>query len=190
MPDQARVRILDAVIDCLGRYGIAKTTVDDAARSAGMSRATIYRHFPDGKDQLISEAIARAVEIFFTDLAVAVDDSADFATLFERALLFAHRAVVEHAVLQKVAQTEPERLMPQLSESAPLVQAAVRDYLAEKLRHESLAEGLSPEEAAEWLSRMGISFVFTGGCWDLSDPAEVRHLVRQELLVGILASPT
>ena len=120
-----RARILAATVVCLGRYGIAKTTVDDAAREAGVARATVYRHFPDGKEQLIGESITWAVDQFFHELAQAVAAAPDFPTLLEQALIYAHRAVDEHVVLQKVLETEPERLLPQLSQSAPQVQAVL-----------------------------------------------------------------
>ena len=189
MTDDARTRILRATVACLGRYGIAKTNVDDAAREAGVARATVYRHFPDGKDQLIAESITWAVAQFFTELAVAVADAPDFATFLEQALVHARRAVDEHEVLQKVLETEPERLLPQLTQSAPLVMATLGDYLAERLEGEELRPGVDPEEAGDWLARMGLSFTLAEGGWDLSDPAEVRRLVRQELLAPILAEP-
>jgi AcrR family transcriptional regulator len=184
--DDARTRILSATVECLGRYGIAKTTVDDAARQAGVARATVYRHFPEGRDQLIAEAITWAVGQFFTDLAAAVGDSEDFPTLIERALVHAHRAVDEHVVLQKVLETEPERLLPQLTQSAPQVQAVLRHYLADKLREAPLLDGVDPDQAGDWLARMGLSFILAQGRWDLTDPADVRRLVRGELLVAIL----
>jgi len=187
--DDSRTLILAATVVCLGRYGIAKTTVDDAAREAGVARATVYRHFGDGKDQLIAEAITWAVAQFFNDLAEAVADSPDFATMLERALVHAHRAVDEHEVLQKVMETEPERLLPQLTQSAPLVQAAVKGYFAEWLSREDLCDGVEADRAADWLSRMGLSFIISGGRWDLGDPAVVCRLVREELLIGILAAP-
>lgn len=184
--EDPRSRILAATVECLGRYGIAKTTVDDAAREAGVARATVYRHFPDGKEQLIAEAITWAVGQFFGDLAREVADSPDFATLLERALLHAHRAVAEHVVLQKVLETEPERLLPQLTQSAPQVQAVLRGYLAERLAAEDLRPDIDPDEAADWLARMGLSFILAEGRWDLTDPAAVRRLVRDELLAPIL----
>ncbi|WP_421119663.1 TetR/AcrR family transcriptional regulator [Aquihabitans daechungensis] len=186
MPDDARDRILGATVVCLGRYGIAKTTVDDAAREAGIARATVYRYFPDGKEQLIGESITWAVGQFFHELAVSIADAPDFPTLLEEALVHAHQAVAEHVVLQKVLETEPERLLPQLTQSAPQVQAVLRDYLADKLRHESLLPGVDPLEAGDWLARMGLSFILAEGRWDLTDPASVRRLVREELLVSIL----
>ena len=186
MTDDPRDRILAATVACLGRYGIAKTTVDDAAREAGVARATVYRYFPEGRDQLISEAITWAVGQFFWDLAGAVDQSSDFPTLLEQALAHAHRAVAEHVVLQKVLETEPERLLPQLTQSAPQVQEVLRDYLADKLRGEPLLPGVDPVEAGDWLARMGLSFILAQGRWDLDDPASIRRLVREELLVSIL----
>lgn len=186
MSEDARTRILEATVACLGRYGIAKTTVDDAAREAGVARATVYRHFPDGKDQVIAEAITWAVRRFFEDLAVAVQGAPDFPTLLEQAIAHAHRAVDEHVVLQKVLETEPERLLPQLTQSAPQVQAVLRDYLADLLRAEDLLPGVDPVDAGDWLARMGLSFILASGRWDLDDPADVRRLVREELLVAIL----
>jgi AcrR family transcriptional regulator len=186
VPDDPRDRILGATVVCLGRYGIAKTTVDDAAREAGLARATVYRHFPDGKEQLIAESITWAVAQFFHELAVSIADAPDFPTLVEDALVHAHRAVAEHVVLQKVLETEPERLLPQLTQSAPQVQAVLRDYLADKLRDEPLLPGVDPLEAGDWLARMGLSFILAQGRWDLTDPASVRRLVRGELLVTIL----
>lgn len=187
MTEDARTRILEAGIVCLGRDGIAKTTVDDAAREAGVARATVYRHFPDGKDQLIGETITWAVGQFFADLAAAVVDAPDFACLLEQAIMHAHRAVEEHEVLQKVLETEPERLLPQLSQSAPMVQVAVRGFFAEKLADEDLRAGVDVDWAADWLARMGLSFILAEGRWDLKDPAVVRRLVREELLAPILA---
>ena len=184
--EDPRDRILAATVVCLGRYGIAKTTVDDAAREAGVARATVYRHFPDGKEQLIAESITWAVGQFFWGLAEAVAGAPDFPTLLEEALLHAHRAVADHAVLQKVLETEPERLLPQLTQSAPQVQEVLRDYLADLLRQERLLPGVDPVEAGDWLARMGLSFILAGGQWDLGDPASVRRLVRGELLVAIL----
>ena len=51
------LRIRDAALVCIGRFGLAKTTVDDIAREAGCSRATLYRYF-DGKPAILRAAVA------------------------------------------------------------------------------------------------------------------------------------
>ena len=188
VPDDPRDRILDAAVDCIGQVGIAKTTIGQAARQAGVGRATVYRHFPGGRDQLVSEVITREVSRFFIRLSYAVDGSPDFATRLERGLAFAHRAVAEHELLQKVVETEPERLLPHLSESAPQVLAVLHDYFVPLLEQERerLRPGVEADVAADWLARMVLSFIIAGGAWDLDDPAQVRTLVRGHLLAGIL----
>ena len=50
-------RIVDATLRCVGRWGLAKTTLDDVAREAGCSRATVYRLFPGGKDSLFGTLV-------------------------------------------------------------------------------------------------------------------------------------
>ena len=46
---------------------------------------------------------------------------------------------------------------------------------------------MTPEDGADWLARIGISLILAPGRWDLEDPVVVRRLVRERLLVGILA---
>ena len=67
-----RERILEAGLACVARYGMAKTTVEDVARLAGLSRATVYRYFPGGKDQVIREVIACEMGRFFRRVGEAV----------------------------------------------------------------------------------------------------------------------
>src|SRR5207244_71690 len=73
-------RLLQATFACVARYGIAKTTVEDVAREAGISRATVYRQFPGGKDQLVADTIRWESTRFFADLAVAIEHSPDFVS--------------------------------------------------------------------------------------------------------------
>src|SRR5713101_6867082 len=101
MEPPVRDRILGATYACIARYGLAKTTMEDAAREAGLSRATVYRHFPGGRDELVREVIVWETARFFLRLADAVTGIKGFADQLEEALLFAHEAIEAHEVLQK-----------------------------------------------------------------------------------------
>ena len=46
--------ILSAAYACFERYGIRKTTIDDIAQEAGVSRATMYRYFAS-KEQVLDK---------------------------------------------------------------------------------------------------------------------------------------
>ena len=190
MSTPPRERLLEATYACVARYGIAKTTVEDVARQAGLSRATVYRHFPGGKDQLVNSTIAWEAGRFFERLAIAVADAPDLETLLSDALMFAHVAFEEHAVLQKVLETEPELLLPQLTVENDRLIAFIRTFLAGPLERERgrgrLAPGVDVERAADHIARLVLSFVGTPGRWDLTDRSQVSELVRTELLAGIL----
>jgi AcrR family transcriptional regulator len=181
----ARLRILEATYTCVARYGLAKTTVEDAARVSGMARATLYRYFPGGREQLVAEVIAWEAERFFERLAAAVGDSEGLDELLEEALFFAHRAVEEHEVLQKILQTEPDRLLPQLTVESTRIISYIRAFLIPHMEEQSRAAGLEPEEAADFAARMLLSFTGSPGRWDLSDRVQVKDLVRTEVLAAL-----
>lgn len=182
-----RERLLEAAYECIKRHGLAKTTVEDVAKESGLSRASVYRTFPGGRDELIREVVAWQIGVFFTDLASAVADAEGFEEVVERALLQAHRAIGEHEVLQKLLLTEPERLVPtvtmETSRFVPLIAAFVEPYLA----RETLRPGVDRREAATYVARMVVSHIASPGRWDLADPAQVQALVRAEILAGIVA---
>ena len=183
-----RDRILAAAYACIARYGLAKTTVEDVARESGLSRASIYRTFPGGRDELIREVISWEIGRFFADLAHAVADADGFEDVVERALLHAHRAVGEHVVLQHLLLTEPEKLVPQItmetSRFVPLIAAFAEPYLAQ----ETLRPGIDRRQAADYVARMVVSHIASPGRWDLADEDQVQSLVRTEILAGIVAS--
>jgi AcrR family transcriptional regulator len=53
----ARQGFLDAAMRCFERLGAERTTMVDIAREAGVTRQTLYNHFPGGKDTLVGELI-------------------------------------------------------------------------------------------------------------------------------------
>jgi AcrR family transcriptional regulator len=181
-----RERVLEATYECVARYGLAKTTVEDVTRVAKVSRASIYRYFPGGRDELMNAVIAWETGRFFGRLAEAVAGAPDFASLLEEALFFAHRAVEEHGVLQKVLQTEPELLLPQLTIESDRVLGFICQFLVPYLERETLRPGMDVQQAADYVSRMLLSFISNQGRWDLSDRRQVAELVRTELIAGIL----
>jgi AcrR family transcriptional regulator len=52
-----RQQIFDAATACFDRYGLRRTTMDDVAEAAGVSRKTVYNYFAN-KNVLIGEVIA------------------------------------------------------------------------------------------------------------------------------------
>ncbi len=64
------MRIIDGALVCLARHGTVKTTVDDVAREAGVSRATVYRAFPGGRDEILGAVVDTEMARLFSALGV------------------------------------------------------------------------------------------------------------------------
>lgn len=190
MESGPRRRVLDAAFACVARYGFAKVTVEDIAREAELSRATIYRHFPGGKDEVLGAMVAMEMDEFFARMAATVADAPDFTALLEAAFAFAHREIAAHAVLQSVLATEPDRLLPYMTVEQGRILDAVIAYLRPLLAAEAAAGRVRPgvdiDAAAAYVAGMGLSVMATPGRVDLTDPTAVRELVRHELLAGIM----
>jgi AcrR family transcriptional regulator len=189
-PADLRDPVLAGAYACIADHGLAKVTLDDVAKASGVSRATIYRLFPGGRDQLLRETVGWEMNRFFAALADAVADAPDLPRRLETALTFAHRAVRDHAVLQKTLAQEPGALLPLMTVEQHRVIRYISDYLGPVLATEEAAGRLRPgvdvDHAADFLARMGLSLIGSPGRWDLEDPDAVRTLVRTELLAGIL----
>jgi AcrR family transcriptional regulator len=185
MPGDVRERLLQATYDCVARWGLAKTTVEDVARQAGVSRATVYRYFPGGREELISAVVSWEFARFFLRLYDEVHEAATLEEVMERGLAFAHRSLVEHEVLQRILQTEPEILLPRLTVESNETHKLVAAFLAPYLVRHGLSEGTDLDTAADFLARMVLSYIGSPGRWDLNDPEQVARLVRAELLAGI-----
>ena len=186
---EVRDRILTATIEVVAGTGLAGLRMEEVARVAGVGRATLYRYFPGGKEQLVNEAITWEVGRFFRDLALEVADAPDLRGRLERGLMFAHRSMAGHEALATVLEADREQFLPRLHETSPLVVAVVRDYLTPAVAAQQLRPGVDVDEAAEYLARMVLSFIPSPGQWDLTDPAEVARLVDRQFLAGILAPP-
>jgi len=191
-PLTVRDRLLAATYRCVERFGLGKTTIEDVAKESGASRATIYRQFPGGRDELLLETVGWELSNYFNELADHVRDAPDLAELLSRGLAFAHRSVAEHAVLRKIMQTEPERLLPLLTTEATKTLPFIADFLLPYLRREAeagrLRAGVDCETAADYLARSILSLIGAPGRWDLDDPAQITELVHGELLGGIEAA--
>jgi AcrR family transcriptional regulator len=182
-----RVRLVDGALRCLARQGIAKTTVDDIAREAGLSRATAYRTFPGGKDDILAAVVETEVARLFSSLAVLMGEAHDLEDVLVAGMVESARRLRSHPALSYLLAHEPGAVLPQLTFAGQDRVLLVAGDLAAPF----FARWLEPEQAsraAEWAVRIVLAYCSDQTpATDLTDPAETRGLVRAFVLPGILA---
>ena len=67
-----RDAIISAAFACFRTRGLAKTTIVDIARAAGVSRSTFYEYFRD-KETIVEACAEAASQRFYRNMAKAID---------------------------------------------------------------------------------------------------------------------
>ena len=175
--DVLEQRLIAGMLDCIGRWGVAKTTADDIARAAGVSRATLYRAFPGGKEVAFDALVRHELERFFAQVEDRLQEAESLEDLLVVGAVEAARFLFGHEALGYLLQHEPQRVLPSYGGlQGPLAIATgfVRPHLARFVADSDLAS-----EAAELVVRLLLSYATDPSPWlDLTDPGSVRRFVR------------
>src|SRR5918911_266797 len=99
-------KVVDGALRAIARFGLAKLTVDDVAREAGISRATLYRYFP-GRGAVLAAVIRSETERLQRGLDDALGEATTLAEALTAVAGFGARAFAGHAALQHLLATEP-----------------------------------------------------------------------------------
>jgi AcrR family transcriptional regulator len=157
-----RTRILDAAFRTVATYGLSRFTVDDVARTADLSRQTVYRYF-DSKDALIVALVFREEEEFIEGVRRAHAEAATLEEAMERAMLYCLRLAREHPLLDRLLESEPEVLLPYLTTRAGGLIARGRAVIEELAAARSDVRPELVHRAADLATRAVISYVLTPG---------------------------
>lgn len=184
-------RLVQAAIRCLDDVALTELGLEAVAHEAGLSRATLYRVFPNGRDELLRTALASEVAEFWHNLAEAVAAETTLEGRLTRGLVDGVRRIENHGLLQRLVHQEAEQFAPMLDELEPSVFALLSAYLADLL--ERFSSDLAPEvdrnEASRYLATLILSYLGSPASVDFTDENRVAELVRTQLLGGIL-TPT
>ncbi|MBG0830878.1 TetR/AcrR family transcriptional regulator [Planomonospora sp. ID67723] len=96
--------VLDAAREVVLAVGVRRTTLTDVARRAGVSRMTVYRHWPDVRS-LVADLMTR--EWVLVAGGFATEDPVTAAVGVVRALR-------GHPLWRKIVEVDPELLLPYL----------------------------------------------------------------------------
>ncbi|OBH96557.1 TetR/AcrR family transcriptional regulator, partial [Mycobacterium sp. E2733] len=176
-----RDQILDAANECFTQLGIQRTSVQDVARMAKVSRGTIYRYFVD-RDVLIEAAIEHGAQRFYREVAAAM---AKKATLAEQvgAMAETHaRILLDHRTRNRLMADDAELMRHMISDGDTAVRRTTKflePYVRDARDRGEVGAGVDVTAASEWLARIIWSFstVNEAQTFDMSKPDTVRRYV-------------
>ena len=171
------MRVLDATRACIDELGLTKVTVDDIVSRSGLSRATIYRLFPGGREILFEAMRVRELEVFFEKLRGEAEGATDLGDLLARCIVVASRELADDDHLATLLAAERGEVLGQLTvDGVPRVVLMATHVIT------PLAEQYVSHEAAvqivEVLARLVISYFLAPSTRvDFTDYASVRQFL-------------
>ncbi|MBB2940852.1 AcrR family transcriptional regulator [Actinoplanes lutulentus] len=190
--DPYRERILVAAAEQFRTLGIRRSSMDDVARRAGVSRITVYRRFA-AKTALVDELLLRELRDYVAEFRRVVGEQTTGEGRLVEGFVASLRAARGNRLVSGLLVADPETVVPLMTTEGGPVLGAVRDFVAGQLRHDQ-DDGLIPATVdtglvAEVVARLALSFFVTPESRvDVDDDDQLRSFARTVL--GPLVAPT
>jgi AcrR family transcriptional regulator len=178
-------RILEAAEHCMGRRGL-RVSINDVAIEAGLSRRTVYHHFPN-RDALVGAVLRRTAAAFIAAIEPYVDRSASLADqVAEVAVLITeHREDIEFTLVNPKQRADSLLAVVLTFHLDHLVDSLIEFWETRVLAGMERGEvpgGLDAKQVSEWIIRQTFSFALMPPVVvDLDDPDAIRAFVRRHL---------
>ncbi len=183
--DELFDRVAAAALDEFAEHGIRRTSMEDVARRAGVSRMTIFRRFTS-KQGLVEVVIAREVRRGMEELDLLWESAETLEDRLVAGFEFAGRYVRGHPLFDRLLRSEPEVLLPPLTLDGGPVLKLYRSLIAHRLQAEVNAGRAATSDidgVAEVIARLAISLLLTrDGTITPDDPNSILRLVNLTLL--------
>jgi len=188
--DEPNAAVLDAAFELFCRHGIQRTSMDEVARRAGLSRITVYRRF-SSKDRLVEQVVRREFRRYFDQFLLEVGRAPTLADRIAVGFVSSLRAIRGNPLIGGWITAEPEPLVVSLVGDGGGTFASVRQFVASQLRREQAAgnvgEGVDVDLVAELMVRVSASFlVIPSTVVDLDDDTQLDRIAREFLVPMVL----
>jgi AcrR family transcriptional regulator len=188
--EAAQAHFIDAAEACFERYGVVKTTMEDIAKMAGVSRPTVYRHFSD-RDSLILAVIMRRSRSLIGKAQAFIRRHERFEDQLVEGLLFLVKTGRKDPFVRILVSPEHLELAHQILGATEAVidlnLEMWQPILAEAAARGDLNPDLDFREIARWLTHVELIMV---GRFDLAtDDDVIRTMLRTFLAPAFLPAP-
>jgi AcrR family transcriptional regulator len=124
--------LLDAALECVLAVGVRRTTLSDVARTAGVSRMTLYRRFPDVRGML-SALLTREFGKLIVEVTEAGVNEPTARGQLIAASVHTLRALSNNSLMRTLIERDAEMLLPYLTERIGTSQRMSEEFIRAKL---------------------------------------------------------
>jgi AcrR family transcriptional regulator len=169
-----RELIVDSAYSCFRQQGLQKATIVDIARTAGVSRSTIYEYFSD------------KAERFYCEMSKAMAQGSSLEDKLSRAAVFVTQA---RRVIASEKYFDEDAISLLLTKDAAVLLRECVDFFAPYLSAAKLTgevrKDLHVEAAGEWFARILFSLFSTpSSTLDMDNPQVAAEFVRAHVVRG------
>jgi AcrR family transcriptional regulator len=124
--------LLDAAMECVLARGVRRTTLSDIARTAGVSRMTLYRRFPDVRGMLSALITREFGKILDEANRIALPEPTARGQLVVAAV-HTIRGLAANPLMHAVIERDAEMLLPYIMERIGTSQRMTEEFLRVQL---------------------------------------------------------
>lgn len=184
-----RDRIVTAAERCFAQYGVGKTTVEDVAAVAGTSRATVYRVFPGGRDEIILAALLSSAQEFLPQIPSRLRTARSTGDAIVELIVSAVSWVRAEPWRESLLSTPLSRAITSADTAASyaVCSAFIEPYFTQAKHAGLVRSQVNLDDAVEYVVRMIHSLLVVPGHHDRSE-AQLRRYVRLFVVPALLTS--
>lgn len=175
--EDARQRLLDAAEECFARFGPSRTSIEDVARQAKVSRSTVYRYF-EGRDELLAAAYMRENAAVFDRVKVLMAEKGSFAERVVSVTVRAINALRSGGYFPTLFDADGVLMSSQAIIASRMFydagQATMRPFFEEAQSRGEVPADLDLADFIEWHLRLIFSFTM----FDSPAPRDTASLTR------------
>ena len=187
-----RERLLDAAEGCLEQFGPQKTSMEDVARAAGMSRATVYRYF-ENRDALLLGVASRQAGNLATEAIAFLPQFHTISDWLVEGCLFTLREIPKRPVFASlVTSLDSTAASKLLLGSTGMIQIGVNvlhPMFANAKEQGLLRDGVDIDMLIEWLLRVLWTYL-NAPSQVATDEDSMRKLFHMMLIPAVLKDST
>lgn len=180
--NETQQKILDAAILCVQQWGVEKTSLNDIAKMAGVTRPTVYSYFPNRND-VIRTALLQSGHKFAEKIRTQMNRFNTTEERFIETIVYAIEELPKEPYLTVITQTELSSYVNQDALSDEEGQKICLALFQEIFKNQHITDD-ELIEITEITTRLALSLLMIQGPLKRNGD-ELRGFLRRRLLPGI-----